>query len=121
MQAAARLDAYYYRKAFSPPASCFSICRAPIKVLPRPAARLREMRSGELSTSESYMPPKHKANKARRHKKRTPKALTTVKAAKAAARATLGIPRPAIRHESTLERAQPKHKSTLSDVIAEGE
>jgi hypothetical protein len=47
--------------------------------------------------------------------------LTPVKAAKAVARATLGIPRPAIRHESTLERTKPKHKSTLSDLLAEGE
>jgi hypothetical protein len=67
------------------------------------------------------MPPKHKANKARRQKKRAPKTLTTVKLAKAAARATVGIPRPAIRHESTLDRAKPKHKSTLSDLLAEGE
>ncbi len=56
-----------------------------------------------------------------RKKKRKLKPLTAVKAAKSAARATLGSPRPAIRHESTRERKQGKHKITLPDLLAESD
>jgi hypothetical protein len=67
------------------------------------------------------MPQDRKKNKPRRRKKKTPKAPTAVQAAKAAARATLGTPRPAIRIDSAKEREKPKHKRSLSEVLAEGE
>jgi hypothetical protein len=66
--------------------------------------------------------PKQDRKKAKpRKKKKTPRPPSAVQAAKAAARATLGTPRPAIRLENTKERKHPKHKRSLSDILAEGE
>jgi hypothetical protein len=65
--------------------------------------------------------PREQKIRQQKAKKAKANPLTAVKVAKSAARARLGSPPPTLRHQSARERPQPKHKPTLSDLLAESE
>jgi hypothetical protein len=54
-------------------------------------------------------------------RKKKPKKFSATKAAKFAARAVIGAPRPTLRHATPKEQKRPKHKPTLTRLLNDGE